>query len=89
MRTSKRYTISLPEELAEAVRTYAGPGGFSAYVTAALEQRLAMDKLREIIADFATDNDELTPKEIETARALLRPARGQAAGAAPLMPRTL
>ncbi|GAA2741334.1 hypothetical protein [Kitasatospora cinereorecta] len=72
MSGSKKYSISLPEDLAETVRAHVGPGGFSAYVAEALEQRVAMDKLHEIVADFETDNDELTRAEIEAARALLR-----------------
>lgn len=82
MGSSKKYSISLPEDLAEAARTHVGPGDFSAYVAEALEQRVAMDKLREIVADFDTDNDELTREEVETARALLRHDRRQAGGAA-------
>lgn len=72
MSGSKKYSISLPEELAESARSRVGPGGFSAYVAEALEQRVAMDKLREIVADFETDNDPLTQEEIEAARAELR-----------------
>ncbi len=72
MSGSKKYSISLPEELAESVHAQVGPGGFSAYVSEALEQRVAMDKLREIVADFETDNDELTRDEVEAARDLLR-----------------
>ncbi|GHH82168.1 hypothetical protein [Streptomyces capitiformicae] len=37
-----------------------------------LPEDIAVDKLREIVADFETDNDELTRDEIEAARALLR-----------------
>jgi Arc/MetJ-type ribon-helix-helix transcriptional regulator len=72
MSGSKKYSVSLPEELAETVRAHVGPGGFSAYVAEALEQRVAMDKLSEIVADFETDNDPLTRGEVEAARALLR-----------------
>ncbi|MEU0690314.1 hypothetical protein [Streptomyces uncialis] len=82
MSGSKKYSISLPEDLAEAVRAHVGPGGFSAYITEALEQRVAMEKLREIVADFETDNDELTREEIEAARALLRHDHRRADGAA-------
>ncbi|WP_419995698.1 hypothetical protein [Streptomyces boninensis] len=63
--------MSLPEDLAETVRDRVGPGGFSAYLAEALEHRLAMDRLREIVADFETDNDPLTTEEIEQARSLL------------------
>ncbi|WP_240958556.1 hypothetical protein [Streptomyces barkulensis] len=59
-----------------------GPGGFSAYVAEALEQRVAMDKLREIVADFETDNEPLSREEIEAARAMLRHGRRDSGGAA-------
>ncbi|MFE5122196.1 hypothetical protein [Streptomyces sp. NPDC056669] len=72
MSGSKKYSISLPEDLAETVRSHVGPGGFSAYVAEALDQRVAMDKLREIVTDFETDHEELTRTEVEAARALLR-----------------
>jgi hypothetical protein len=79
---SKKYSISLPEDLAEAVRTQVGTGGFSSYVAGALEQRVAMDKLREIVADFETDNDPLSREEVEAARAVLRHGRRDSGGAA-------
>ncbi len=82
MSGSKKYSISLPEDLAEAARAHVGPGGFSAYVAEALEQRIAMDKLREIVADFETDNEALTREEVEAARALLRHDHRRAGGAA-------
>lgn len=72
MSGSKKYSISLPEDLAETVRAHVGAGGFSAYVAEALEHRVAMDRLREIVADFETDNDPLSRDEVEAARALLR-----------------
>ncbi|AQW53133.1 hypothetical protein [Streptomyces violaceusniger] len=82
MSGSKKYSISLPEELAESVRAQVGPGGFSAYVAEALEQRVAMDKLREIVADFQTDNDEFSRDEVEAARSLLRHDHRASGGAA-------
>ncbi|MEU3495042.1 hypothetical protein [Kitasatospora cineracea] len=72
MSSSKKYSVSLPEDLAETVRSQVGPGGFSAYVAEALEQRVAMDRLREIVDDFETDNEPLTREEIDAARAVLR-----------------
>ena len=41
-----------------------------------------MDKLREIVDDFETDNDPLTREEIEKARAVLRHDHRNAGGAA-------
>jgi Arc/MetJ-type ribon-helix-helix transcriptional regulator len=72
MAGSKKYSVSLPEELAETVRSRVGPGGFSAFVAEAIEHRIAMDRLGEIVADFEAENDPLTDQEIEAARALLR-----------------
>ncbi|MEU0372094.1 hypothetical protein ABZ070_17880 [Streptomyces sp. NPDC006283] len=82
MSGSKKYSISLPEDLAETVRIHVGRGGFSAYVAEALEQRVAMDRLREIVADFESDNDPLSRDEVEAARALLRHDRHNSGGAA-------
>lgn len=72
MSGSKKYSVSLPEDLAESVRDHVGPGGFSACISEALEQRVARDKLGEIVADYAKDHDPLSPEEIESARAALR-----------------
>jgi Arc/MetJ-type ribon-helix-helix transcriptional regulator len=72
MSSSKKYSVSLPEALAEAVRSHVGSGGFSAYVAEALEQKVAMDKLRELVTDFETDNDEVSRASVETARGVLR-----------------
>ncbi len=82
MSGSKKYSVSLPEGLAEAVRAQVGPGGFSAYVAEALEQRVAMDKLHDIVTDFETDNDPLSREEVESARAVLRHDRRDTGGAA-------
>lgn len=82
MSGSKKYSVSLPEDIAEAVRTHVGAGGFSAYVAEALEQRVAMDNLRELVADFETDNDPLSPEEVEAARAVIRHDQRDSGGAA-------
>lgn len=80
MGSSNRYSVSLPEELAEEIRSQVGAGWFSACGAEALEQGAAMDRVREIVADFETDNAPLTREEVQTARARLRhtPARGSA-----------
>ncbi len=82
MSGSKKYSVSLPESLAEGVRAKVGPGGFSAYVAEALEHRVAMDKLGDIVAEFENDNDPLSEEEIDSARALLRHDGGSAGSAA-------
>lgn len=82
MSGSKKYSVSLPEELAETVRAQVGPGGFSAYIAEALEHRVAMDKLGEIVDDYTRDHGPLPQEEIDAARAELRHDQGSPAGAA-------
>lgn len=82
MTGSKKYSVSLPEDLAENVRARVGSGGFSAYVAEALEHRVAMDRLSELVADFEIDNDPITAEEIAAARAVLRHEHHRTGGAA-------
>ncbi|TLG13951.1 hypothetical protein FEK35_09255 [Nocardia cyriacigeorgica] len=79
---SKKYSISLPEDLAEAVREHVGPGGFSAYIAEALAHRVAMEKLGEIVADYERDHDPLSQGDIDAARAVLRHDQNGSAGPA-------
>jgi Arc/MetJ-type ribon-helix-helix transcriptional regulator len=46
---TKKYTVTLPEELAEAIRAEVGPGGFSRYVTHAIERQRELDRLGELV----------------------------------------
>ena len=78
----KKYSISLPEGLAEAVREHVGAGGFSAYVAEALEHKVAMDKLGEIVADFEAHHGELRREDVEAARSVLRHDHRRTDGAA-------
>ncbi|NKY59902.1 hypothetical protein [Nocardia flavorosea] len=82
MSGSRKYSVSLPEDLAETVRAQVGPGGFSAYIADALEQRVAMDKLSELVEDYTKDNEPLSQEEIDCARAELRHDADGPAGAA-------
>lgn len=86
---TKKYTVTLPEELAEAIRAEVGPGGFSRYVTQAIERRREQDRLGELV-DWLEDeygpvtDDELAEaeaerREIERLHAELARARRAAA----------
>jgi Arc/MetJ-type ribon-helix-helix transcriptional regulator len=46
---TKKYTVTLPEELAEAIRAEVGTGGFSRYVTQAIERQHERDRLGELV----------------------------------------
>lgn len=46
-----KVSVSMPSGLAASVRDVAGPGRFSAYVSEAVERKLALDKLAAYVAD--------------------------------------
>jgi hypothetical protein len=48
----RKVSVSMPEELAEAVRVRTGAGGFSRYVTEAVDRELRRDLLGDLIADL-------------------------------------
>ncbi|OIJ92726.1 hypothetical protein [Streptomyces colonosanans] len=66
---TKKYTVTLPEELAEAIRAEVGPGGFSRYVTHAIERQREQDRLGEAIAWWEKEYGEVTEAELAEAEA--------------------
>ncbi|GAA3489629.1 MULTISPECIES: hypothetical protein [Streptomyces] len=69
--TTRKYSVSIPEDLAETVRAKVGPGEFSAYITAALRQRLAMERLSELVDDHEARHGAFSETELAAADALL------------------
>jgi hypothetical protein len=59
----QKVSVSLPTDLTEAVRTRSGSGGFSRYVTEAVQERMRLDLLddlsAELAAEFGPVDDEL------------------------------
>ncbi|MFI2374860.1 hypothetical protein ACH5AO_07295 [Streptomyces sp. NPDC018964] len=82
---TKKCTVTLPEELAEAIRAEVGPGGFSRYVTQAIERRREQDRLGEAVAWWEEEYGGATEAELAEAEAERReierrhaePARAQ------------
>ena len=71
-------SVSLPKATAADLRSRAGRRGISAYVTDAVEHKLAMERLGEIVAEYEADHEPLTEAEIAAATAELfadQPAR--------------
>ncbi|MFJ9952321.1 hypothetical protein [Kitasatospora sp. NPDC091207] len=64
-RPVKKYSVSMPEDVAEEVRARVGKGSFSAYVTAAVRQAIEREHLAELVDDYVRRNGEIP----ETARA--------------------
>jgi Arc/MetJ-type ribon-helix-helix transcriptional regulator len=46
----QKVSVSMPEDLVEAVRERTGAGGFSRYVTEAVEEKLRLDRLDDLSA---------------------------------------
>ncbi|MBZ9642943.1 hypothetical protein [Streptomyces sp. PSKA30] len=66
---TKKYTVTLPEELAEAIRAEVGPGGFSRYVTHAIERQRERDRLGELVDRLETEYGPVTEDELDAAEA--------------------
>ncbi|MFI2036142.1 hypothetical protein ACH470_16015 [Streptomyces bottropensis] len=76
---TRKYTVTLPEELAEAIRAEVGPGGFSRYVTHAIERQRERDRLREAVAWWEKEYGEITEAEMAEAEAERREIEGRRA----------
>ncbi|MGW0571956.1 hypothetical protein [Streptomyces tauricus] len=61
---TKKYTVTLPEELAEAIRAEVGPGGFSRYVTQAIERQRERERLHEAVRWWESEYGEITEAEL-------------------------
>jgi len=61
---TKKYTVTLPEELAEAIRAEVGPGGFSRYVMQAIERQRERDRLGELVDWPETEYGPVTEAEM-------------------------
>ncbi|WP_329614550.1 hypothetical protein OG244_16490 [Streptomyces brevispora] len=66
---TKKYTVTLPEELAEEVRTEVGPGAFSAYVTRAIERQREHDRLGELVDRLEGEYGPVTDADLAAAEA--------------------
>ena len=51
----RKVSVSMPEELAEAVRARTGSGGFSRYVTDAVQEQIRLDLLDELSAQLQAE----------------------------------
>ncbi|NED13174.1 hypothetical protein [Streptomyces sp. SID9124] len=66
---TKKYTVTLPEELAEEIRSEVGPGAFSAYVTRAIERQREHDRLGELVERLEEEFGPVTDAELSAAEA--------------------
>lgn len=63
----QKVSVSMPAELTATVRERTGPGGFSRYVTEAVEERLRLDLMDEYAAELEAANGPVSPQELREA----------------------
>jgi Arc/MetJ-type ribon-helix-helix transcriptional regulator len=59
----RKVSVSMPEELADAVRARTGTGGFSRYVTDAVQEQVRLDLLDDLVAEFEAEHGPI-PEEL-------------------------
>ena len=59
----RKVSVSMPEGLADAVRARTGAGGFSRYVTDAVEEQVRLDLLDDLVAEFEAEYGPI-PEEL-------------------------
>ncbi|WP_018653588.1 hypothetical protein [Actinomadura flavalba] len=76
---TRKYSVTLPRDIAEEARTRGGGAGLSAYVTAAVKRQLERDALRELVEAAEAEHGPITEEEVAARRAALAAARTDAA----------
>jgi hypothetical protein len=64
----RKVSVSMPEELADAVRARTGAGGFSRYVTDAVSREIRHDLLGELLDELDAEYGPVPEELIEQAR---------------------
>ncbi|MEV0146437.1 MULTISPECIES: CopG family transcriptional regulator [unclassified Nonomuraea] len=77
---TRKYSITMPRDIAEAARTRSGPSGLSAYVAAAVARQIERDDLNELISVAEAEHGPVTEEEIQERRQRLQYARERQGG---------
>lgn len=64
----RKVSVSMPEELAETVRSRTGAGGFSRYVTDAVEREIRHELLGELLDELEAEYGPVPPEIREQTR---------------------
>ncbi len=67
---AEKVSVSMPRELADAVRSRTGTGGFSRYVTEAVQLRLRHDLLGDLLAELEAEHGPIPEETREETRRL-------------------
>jgi hypothetical protein len=63
----RKVSVSMPEELTDAVRARTGVGGFSRYVTDAVQEQVRLDLLDDLAAEFEAEYGPVDEELVEQA----------------------
>lgn len=72
----EKVSVSLPRELTEAIRARTGAGGFSRYVTDAVQERFQHDQLGDLLDELEAEHGRV-PEEIRRQTRRLWPDQSQ------------
>ncbi|CAL2072309.1 CopG family transcriptional regulator [Streptomyces sp. TR1341] len=77
---TRKYSISMPRDIAEAARARGGPSGLSAYVAAAVARQIERDNLNELIQVAEAEHGPVSEEEVQALRDQLHEARTRQPG---------
>jgi hypothetical protein len=63
----RKVSVSMPEELADAVRARTGAGGFSRYVSEAVQEQVRQDLLDDLVAEFEAEHGPIPEEQVREA----------------------
>ena len=63
----QKVSVSMPEDLTAVIRERVGPGGFSRYVTEAVERRFRHDRLGDLLDELDTEFGPVPPELLQWA----------------------
>jgi hypothetical protein len=63
----QKVSVSMPEDLATAIREHTGPGGFSRFVAEAAERQLKSEQFRELLDELEAESGPIPPELEEQA----------------------
>jgi Arc/MetJ family transcription regulator len=78
---TKKFSVTIPEDLAATVQARIGKASFSAYVSEALARQVERDNLRELVSAAESQHGAVDRSAVKAKRALLRvDPHGQGSG---------
>jgi hypothetical protein len=63
----RKVSVSMPEDLAGAVRARTGAGGFSRYVSDAVQEQVRLDLLDDLVAEFEAEHGPIPEERVREA----------------------